>query len=275
MRVRGRHRAQDRDGPCGQRVERDDGGVEPAPKKRVEVVAPVGRGHLDAAAREPVDGGLVAGGRLACERRAVAQTAQREGDLGRPGVAGAAARLGHVRIEEEHRLAVAGRAGRPRHPSRGRRHPAAGEIRPRRLAGGPHAQVDGLADPGLERGVGGGDRGELGGRDRRQMAHAVGAKWRALRRLLVAHRLDAVSERAQGHVALVDLVRLDAVPDACGGHVAPGAEPEPVDVGCGHELLAAEASALAGAELDVEPADGVQDARAARPSCRRTPRRGR
>ncbi len=55
--------AQGRDGPPRERVERDDGGVEPAPQERVQVVAAVGGGHLDAVAREPRGRGLVARGR--------------------------------------------------------------------------------------------------------------------------------------------------------------------------------------------------------------------
>src|SRR6185312_7301542 len=39
-----RHGAEHRDGPRGEGVERDDGGVEAAPQERVEVVAAVGRG---------------------------------------------------------------------------------------------------------------------------------------------------------------------------------------------------------------------------------------
>ena len=65
-------------------------------------------------------------------------------------------------------------------------------------------------------------------------------------------------ERAQDDVALVDAVVLDAVADRRRGQVAADAEAEPVHVGGGHELVAAQRAALAGAEAGVEPAHAVE-----------------
>ncbi len=257
IRVRGRDRAQDGHRALRQGVERHQRRVEPAPKQRIQVVAAVGGGHLDALGLEARDRRIEARRRLTGQRRLEPHPPQRERDLGRPGVARTPARLRHVGVEEQHRLPLPPWPRRRRPPPLRPLDDPSRRVGSGRLAGGAHAQVDGLADAlgeGEGGGCGEGGQGGFGGDG--QLAIRVNANWPSP--LPVPLRLHPVPERPQEDVALVDPVGLDAVADGGGGHVAAGAQAEAVDVGRCQELLAAEGAALAGAEADVEAADGVE-----------------